>query len=113
MTFSVTILGSGAATPTSQRYPTAQTLQIDERIFMIDCAEGAQMQLRRYKVKIRQIKAIFISHLHGDHVFGLPGQRTNNPSAQSDVFVRLLHRYHVLEHLPQIINQKSSIVSPP
>jgi ribonuclease Z len=73
MTFSITILGSGAATPTSQRYPTAQALQIDERIFMIDCAEGAQMQLRRYKIKIQQIRAIFISHLHGDHVFGLPG----------------------------------------
>jgi len=73
MIFSVTILGSGAATPTSQRYPTAQTLQIDECVFMIDCAEGAQMQLRRYKIKIQQIRAIFISHLHGDHVFGLPG----------------------------------------
>jgi len=73
MIFSITILGSGAATPTAQRYPTAQTVQIDERIFMVDCAEGAQMQLRRYKIKIQQIRAIFISHLHGDHVFGLPG----------------------------------------
>ena len=73
MTFSVTILGSGAATPTAQRYPTAQAVQIDDRIFMIDCAEGAQMQMRRYHIKMQQIRAIFISHLHGDHVFGLPG----------------------------------------
>jgi ribonuclease Z len=73
MTFSVTILGSGAAAPTSQRYPTAQAIQIDEQIYLMDCAEGTQMQLRRYHIKLHQIKAIFISHLHGDHVFGLPG----------------------------------------
>ena len=73
MIFSVTILGSGAAVPTSQRYPTAQALQVDECFYLIDCAEGTQMQLRRYKINFQQIKAIFISHLHGDHVFGLPG----------------------------------------
>ena len=66
-------MGSGAAAPTSNRYPSAQALQIDERVFLIDCAEGTQMQLRRYKIKLHQIKMIFISHLHGDHVFGLPG----------------------------------------
>jgi len=73
MTFSVTILGSGAATPTSQRYPTAQALNINEQIYLVDCAEGAQMQLRRYKIILSRIKAVFISHLHGDHVYGLPG----------------------------------------
>ena len=73
MTFSVTILGSAAAAPTSHRHPTAQALQADERFFLIDCAEGTQMQLRRYKFKYQQISAVFISHLHGDHVFGLPG----------------------------------------
>ena len=73
MIFSVTILGSGAAVPTSQRYPTAQVIQADERFYLIDCAEGTQMQLRRFKIKLQQIRAIFISHLHGDHVFGLPG----------------------------------------
>ena len=73
MMFSVTILGSGAAVPTSQRCPTAQALQVDDSIYLIDCAEGTQMQLRRYKIKFQQIKAVFISHLHGDHLFGLPG----------------------------------------
>ena len=73
MTFSVTILGSGAAVPTSQRFPTAQTLKVDEQIYLIDCAEGTQMQLRRYKIKLQQVRNVFISHLHGDHVFGLPG----------------------------------------
>jgi len=52
MSFAVTILGSGAAVPASNRYPSAQALQIDERVFLIDCAEGTQMQLRRYKIKI-------------------------------------------------------------
>jgi ribonuclease Z len=73
MKFSVAILGSGAASPTLQRCPTAQALQVDERIFLIDCAEGTQMQLRRYRIKMQRIKAVFVSHLHGDHVFGLPG----------------------------------------
>ena len=74
MSFRVTILGSGAATPTTNRYPSAQALQVDEqRVFLIDCAEGAQMQMRRYKVSMQRLKAIFISHLHGDHVYGLPG----------------------------------------
>ena len=73
MTFSVTILGSGAAVPTFGRHPTAQAIQVDERFFLIDCAEGTQMQLRRYKIKFQQLQALFISHLHGDHVFGLPG----------------------------------------
>jgi len=73
MMFSVTILGSGAAVPASNRYPAAQAVQVDERVYLMDCAEGTQMQLRRYKVKMQQIKGMFISHLHGDHVFGLPG----------------------------------------
>ena len=73
MTFSVTILGSAAAVPTSQRCPTAQVLQIDEHCFLIDCAEGTQIQLRRYKIRFQQLRAVFISHLHGDHVFGLFG----------------------------------------
>ena len=73
MSFVINILGSGAAAPKSCRYPTAQALQVNEYVYLLDCAEGAQMQLRRYKVKFQHIKAVFISHLHGDHVFGLPG----------------------------------------
>lgn len=73
MTFSVTILGSNSALPTSERHPTAQILNVSERFFLIDCGEGTQMQLRKYRVKFSKIHHIFISHLHGDHVFGLIG----------------------------------------
>ncbi len=72
-TFSVTILGSSSALPTSKRYPTAQVLNVSERFFLIDCGEGTQRQLRTQKVKFTKIDHIFISHLHGDHCFGLIG----------------------------------------
>ncbi|NPA37120.1 MAG: ribonuclease Z [Chlorobi bacterium] len=73
MTFSVTILGSNSALPTTKRYPTAQVLNVSERFFLIDCGEGTQLQLRSNKIKFSRINNIFISHLHGDHVFGLIG----------------------------------------
>lgn len=73
MTFELTILGSGSALPTSRRYPTAQALNVLERFFLIDCGEGTQLQLRNAKVRMSNINHIFISHLHGDHIFGLFG----------------------------------------
>ena len=73
MSFSLTILGSSSALPTSERYPTAQVLNILGRFFLIDCGEGTQIQLRRQKIGFGKIKHIFISHLHGDHYFGLIG----------------------------------------
>ena len=73
MKFSVTILGSSSALPTSDRNPTAHVLNAHERFFLIDCAEGTQAQLRRYRVPMGRIHHIFISHLHGDHFYGLFG----------------------------------------
>ncbi|MGM0464514.1 MAG: ribonuclease Z [Bacteroidota bacterium] len=73
MIFELTILGSSSALPTSQRYPSAHVLNAHERFFLIDCGEGTQMQLRKYKIKYGKIHHIFISHLHGDHIFGLYG----------------------------------------
>ncbi len=71
--FELTILGCSSATPTSNRNPTAQLLNIAERFFLIDCGEGTQMQLRKFKFKFQRINHIFISHLHGDHYLGLLG----------------------------------------
>lgn len=69
----ITILGCHSATPKDSAHPTAQVLEMKGHLFLIDCGEGTQMQLRKYKVKFSRIKHIFISHLHGDHFFGLPG----------------------------------------
>lgn len=73
MTFNVTILGSNSAIPTIKRNPTSQLVNHLDRFFLIDCAEGTQVQLRRNRLKIQRINHIFISHLHGDHFFGLIG----------------------------------------
>ena len=59
--------------PTEKRFPTAQALNLNERIFLIDCGEGTQIQLRRFKIRFGKINHVFISHLHGDHYFGLLG----------------------------------------
>ena len=69
----LTILGCYSATPRPKTHPTSQILSIKNHLFLIDCGEGTQVQLRRYKVKFSRIKHVFISHLHGDHYFGLIG----------------------------------------
>ena len=71
--FTITILGSSSAQPTTNRFPTSQVVSLNEKLYLIDCGEGTQIQLRRFKVKTGKINHIFISHLHGDHIFGLPG----------------------------------------
>ena len=73
MKFEVTILGSASATPVYNRNPTAQLLNCNERFYLIDCGEGTQQQLIKYGFKASKIDYIFISHLHGDHFFGLIG----------------------------------------
>lgn len=69
----LTILGFNSAIPTVNSSPTAQFLEMEERHFLIDCGEGTQVQLRKAKARFSKINHIFISHLHGDHCFGLPG----------------------------------------
>lgn len=101
MNFYLTILGSSSALPTSNRFLTAQILNVNERFFLIDCGEGTQMQLRRCKIPFGKINHIFISHLHGDHVFGLTGLLST---------FNLLGRIadlHIYAHkqLKQILNQ--------
>ena len=69
----LTILGCYSATPRFDNNPTSQVLEINNHIFLIDCGEGTKIQLRQQKIKFARIKHIFISHLHGDHYFGLIG----------------------------------------
>ena len=73
MKFEVTILGSSSATPIFNRNPSSQALNINERLYLIDCGEGTQQQMLKFDVKARRIDHIFISHLHGDHYLGLVG----------------------------------------
>ncbi len=71
--FEVNILGCGSALPTTRHFASSHVLNIREKLFMIDCGEGTQLQLRRSKLKFSRLNHIFISHLHGDHCFGLMG----------------------------------------
>jgi ribonuclease Z len=72
--FELHILGCGSALPTIRHFSTSQVLNIREKLFMIDCGEGAQMQLRKSRLPFMRLNHIFISHLHGDHCFGLLGR---------------------------------------
>ena len=73
----LTILGNNSAIPAFNRHPTAQVLQLQDESYLIDCGEGTQIQMTRYKIRNNKINHIFISHLHGDHYFGLIGLLTS------------------------------------
>ncbi len=73
MSFRITILGASGALPAYGRYPSCQLVEIQNRHFLVDCGEGAQMQLMRYQANLHRISHVFISHLHGDHYLGLMG----------------------------------------
>lgn len=77
MNIKVTILGNNSALPAYDRHPTSQVVDIREQQFLIDCGEGTQIQMQRYGIRRRRINYIFISHLHGDHYFGLMGLLTS------------------------------------
>jgi ribonuclease Z len=83
----VTILGNNSALPAYDRHPTAQLVTVDDQLFLVDCGEGTQVQLSKYRIRWGRINYIFISHLHGDHYFGLPGFLNS---------MGLLHREHDL-----------------
>lgn len=75
--FHLTILGSNSAVPAYGRFPTSQVLEVNSHLFLIDCGEGTQIRMGQYKIKRNNISHVFISHLHGDHVYGLPGLLTS------------------------------------
>lgn len=71
--FDLNILGCGSALPTTRHLATSQIIDLRDKLYMIDCGEGTQVQMRRMRIKFSRLNHIFISHLHGDHCFGLPG----------------------------------------
>lgn len=71
--FTIHILGCGSALPTTRHQPTSQIIDLRDKLYMIDCGEGTQLQMRKMHIRFTRLNHIFISHLHGDHCFGLPG----------------------------------------
>lgn len=90
MRFSLTLLGTSSAMPQPGRFASSQVLNVQERLYLVDCGEGAQMRMSKHDVRRSKINQIFISHLHGDHFFGLPGLLTsfglNDRQAPLDIF---------------------------
>jgi len=102
--FGVTILGNNSALPAYDRHPTAQVVTLNDQLFLIDCGEGTQMQLSKYKIRRSKISHIFISHLHGDHYFGLPGLLTSFSLMSREADLHL----HAPEPLKQILDLQFS-----
>lgn len=98
--FGVTILGNNSALPAYDRHPTAQIVTLNDQLFLIDCGEGTQMQMAKYKIRRSKITHIFISHLHGDHYFGLPGLLTSFSLMNRDQDLHL----HAPEPLKEILD---------
>ena len=107
MKFELTVLGASSAIPTDNRFPTSQVLNVQENLYLIDCGEGTQIQLSNNRIRRRKINQIFISHLHGDHVYGIFGLLTSFthfrredkltiycPEGLEEVVVKLLELAH-------------------
>lgn len=103
----VTILGNNSAVPAHDRHPTSQVVQTRDHKFLVDCGEGTQMQMAKFKIKHSKINHIFISHLHGDHYFGLIGLLTtmglNNRKNELTI--------HSPKNLKEIIELQFSVVN--
>src|ERR1700739_5054551 len=103
----VTILGNNSALPAFDRHPTAQVVTMEDQIFLVDCGEGTQMQMAKYKISRAKINRIFISHLHGDHYFGLIGLLTSMSLVGR---TQDLHLYASKE-LEEIINRQFEVAA--
>ena len=101
--FELNILGCGSATSTLRHLPTSQVLNVRDNVMMIDCGEGAQLEMRRRKLKFARLTNIFISHLHGDHCFGLPGFLSTLALIQKS------RRCNVITNEPRVFYEDSAI----
>jgi ribonuclease Z len=94
----LTVLGNGAGGPFQGRHYTDQSLKFDNQHFLIDCSESTQMQMHRYGIPFERIRQVFISYLHGDHIFGLAGLLAAYPAHK--------HSYKVEIFSPRLARQK-------
>ncbi len=113
MTFQITILGSGSATPTLHSYPSAQLLEIGSDYYLIDCGEGTQYRLLERHFRPGRLKGIFISHLHGDHYFGLFGLLTSLSLGQRTEEMHLVAPPGLNDVLTEIFRQSDTRLSYP
>lgn len=115
---SIQILGTSSAVPAHGRHPTAQVVRHDQRVFLLDCGEGTQLQCQRHRVRLRTLELIAISHLHGDHVYGLPGLITSmsifgreapvrvvGPPGLDDFLRGVLRHTHANLHFPLEVHE--------
>ncbi len=113
MTFEVTILGSNAAVPAFGRHPSAQVLNVNEQCYLIDCGEGTQIRMSDFSIRRHRINQIFISHLHGDHIFGLIGLLTSYSLGQRTEKMDIFGPAGIQELLDvQIKHSKSHLTYP-
>ncbi len=106
--FQVQVLGTSSAIPTHARKLSAQVVTINDRHHLVDCGEGTQMQLLKYKIKLSRLDCIFITHLHGDHVLGLPGLLTSLALYERNFPLRLYAPMGLLEMLEVVFKQTHS-----
>ncbi|MEL6591184.1 MAG: ribonuclease Z [Bacteroidota bacterium] len=109
--FEVKILGTSAAIPTSSRMPSAQVVTIRDRHHLVDCGEGTQIQMLHQRVKFSRLDAIFISHLHGDHILGLPGLLTSLSLYERNFPLKLYAPSGLKEILDLILAKSHSYLS--
>ena len=108
--FGVTILGNNSALPAYNRHPSAQVITLSDHLFLVDCGEGTQMQMNHYKIRRSRINHIFISHLHGDHYFGLPGLLTSFGLMSRQQDLHLYGPSALKEIIDMVLNVGSTIL---
>ena len=111
--FKLTILGTNAAGPAYGRITSCQALEIDNNAIIIDCGEACQIRLREYKIKTSKIKLVCISHLHGDHVFGLPGLLTSFSNQGRKEDLTIIGPKGIKSFVQDILRHSSSYLSYP
>ncbi|MCB0515211.1 MAG: ribonuclease Z [Chitinophagales bacterium] len=108
MNFSISILGSNSAVPAFGRHPSAQIVNFDEELFLLDCGEGTQMQFDTYNIRRSKINHIFISHLHGDHFFGLFGLLTSYALSRRDKPLHLYAHKDLMLYIDTVIQPQAN-----
>ena len=107
----LTVLGSNSASPAYGRFPTSQYLNINDHSFLIDCGEGSQVRIAEYKLKRNKLSHIFISHMHGDHIFGLPGLITSMNLNSRQEKLTIIGPVGIKEFLDVVIRLSYSFMS--